>query len=208
MASGVVFEYAGQEYRISLLTAADVILDNNAFLSAKITIIIMMLLIFVIVMVAFMAFGVFLDRLRGESEALNAHIEEQNMKIEDLDQEVLHMEQFSTRWNAYNVSVLPTFLEKLRDRGAYPIRIKKLSFDKPASRDEFLEHAQMLLDKKVLRFTTDSDTELVLVFIEFSDRESKEALDRIQTYGEWKVVKEQGIGSGMDMDEVDEEFFS
>lgn len=207
VASGVVFEYAGQEYRICLMTAADVILDNNAFLSAKITISIMLILIFVIILVTFMTFAVVMDKQREEAESLNSHIVEQNLKIGELDQEMINMEKYSTRWNAYNISVLQTFLEKLKDRGTYPILLKKIVFDKPKDRDEFLEYAQMLLDKKVLRFLMNDDNELVLLFLEYTDREANDAINRVQTYGGRKIVKEQTIASAADMEEIDREFF-
>lgn len=206
IASGVEFSYAGQDYRICLLTNTNVILDNNYFLSAKITIAIMLILIFAIVLVTFMSLAVVMDKQRAEAERLNSHIEEQNLKIGELDQEMLHMEQYSTRWNAYSVSVLPTFLTKLHERKTYPLLIKKLSFDKGASREEFLEHAQMMLDKKVLRFTADNETGLLLVFIQYTETEAEEALRRIQIYGNMTVDKEQTIKEGDDIDAIAGEF--
>lgn len=207
IASGVEFIYDGTPYRICLLTNTDVILNNNDFLSAKITIVIMLILSLIAVLVTFMSFAVLMDKQSAKAEELDEHIVQQNKKIDELDQEVLHMEQYSTRWNSYNESVLQTFLEKLRDRNAFPLTLKKLAFDKPSSRDEFLEHAQMLLDKKVLRFTMDKETELLLIFVRYSDKQTIEALDRIQIYGDMKVVKEQRLESAVDMEDINKEFF-
>lgn len=205
IASGVEFEYAGEDYRICLLTNTGVILDNNYFLSAKITISIMLILIFAIVLVTFMSLAVVMDKQREESERLDSHIRSQNIKIGELDQEMLHMEQYSTRWNAYNVSVLPTFLTKLSERKAFPLLLKRLRFDKEKSRDEFLEHAQMLLDRKVLRFTADDSTGLILVFIGYKETEAKEALRRIQIYGDMKIEKEKTAEAGDDIEEIGRE---
>ncbi len=207
VASGVEFEYAGKSYRICLLTNTSVILNNNAFLSAKITISIMLILTFVVVLVTFMSLAVMMDKQSAEKDALNDHIVQQNLKIDELDQEVLHMEQYSTRWNSYNESVLPTFLEKLRERKTFPLYLMKLRFDRTASREEFLESAQMLLDKKVLRFTMDEETELLLLFIQFSEKEARNALSRVQIYGRMDIVKEQTVAFASDMDELDKEFF-
>lgn len=208
IASGVEFLYDNTPYRICLLTNADVVLNNNDFLSAKITIVIMLILVFVIALVTFMSLAVVLDKQRAKAEELDEHIVRQNLKIDELDQEVLHMEQYSTRWNSYRESVLPTFLEKLRERNAFPLSLKKIVFDKAASREEFLEHAQMLLDKKVLRFTMDKDNELLLLFIKYSESEIDEAIKRIQIYGRMDIVKEQRISTASEMDELNEEFFS
>lgn len=208
IASGVEFDYAGQAYRICLLTNTNVVLDNNEFLSAKITIVIMLILIFAIVLVTFMSLAVVMDKQRAEAELLNSHIEEQNVKIGELDQEMLHMEQYSTRWNAYSISVLPTFLTKLNDRGTYPLTLKKLTFDRTESRDEFLEHAQMMLDKKVLRFMGDDGKSLLLLFIQYTAGETAEAIRRIQIYGEMHEEKERTLNEGDDLEAIGKEFMS
>ncbi|MBQ6442436.1 MAG: hypothetical protein IJJ13_07605 [Lachnospiraceae bacterium] len=207
IASGVEFTYNGTPYRICLLTNTSVVLDNNAFLSAKITISIMLILILVIVLVAFLTLSVEMDKLKKESDQLNSHIEEQNIKIGELDQEMLEQEQYSSRLNAYHISVLQTFLEKLRERKTYPMQLIKLSFDRSRTRDEFLEHAQMMLDKKVLRFMTASETTLILIFLQYTETEAKTALKRIKLYGEMKIEKHQAVESDADMESIDKEFF-
>lgn len=207
IASGVEFEYNGHPYRICLLTNTAVILDNNEFLSAKITISIMLILIFVLVLVAFMSLSVVMDKLKKESEELNAHIQEQNIKIGELDQEMLEKEQYSSRLNAYHISVLQTFLEKLRERQTYPMQFFKLSFDRSSTRDEFLEHAQIMLDKKALRFTMHDETELLLIFLQYTESEARAAVKRIKLYGEMKIEKHQAVENDADMENIDKEFF-
>ena len=207
IASGVEFEYNGVPYRICLLTNTGVILDNNEFLSAKITIILMLLLIFVIVAVSFLTLMVELTRLKKESDEMHLHIREQNIKIGELDQEMMEMEQYSTRLNAYHISVLQSFLEKLRERKPYPMQLMKLIFDRGKTREEFLEHAQMMLDKKVLRFMMRDEKELLLIFLQYQESEAKTAVKRIQLYGEMKIVKQQSVASDSDMEGIDREFF-
>ncbi len=207
IASGVEFEYNGVPYRICLLTNTSVVLDNNEFLSAKITIILMLILIFVIVAVAFMTLTVELTRLKKESDEMHLHIREQNIKIGELDQEMMEMEQYSTRLNAYHISVLQSFLEKLRERKTYPMQLMKLTFDRGKTREEFLEHAQMMLDKKILRFMMRDEKDLLLIFLQYQESEAKTAVKRIQLYGEMKIVKQQKVESDSDMESIDKEFF-
>lgn len=207
IASGVEFEYNGEPYRICLLTNTSVVLDNNEFLSAKITIILMLILIFVIIAVSFMTLTVALEKLKKELDELHTHIREQNIKIGELDQEMMEMEQYSTRFNAYHVSVLQSFLEKLRERKTYPMQLMKLTFDRGRTREEFLEHAQMMLDKKILRFVMNDEKDLLLVFLQYTETEAKTAVNRIQLYGEMKIVKQQKVESDADMETIDKEFF-
>lgn len=207
IASGVEFEYNGQSYRICLLTNTSVILDNNEFLSAKITIILMLILIFVIIAVAFMTLTVELERLKQETDELHSHIRDQNIKIGELDQEMMEREQYSTRLNAYHISVLQSFLEKLRERRAYPMHFMKLTFDSGKTREEFLEHAQMMLDKKVLRFIMRDEKNLLLIFLQYAESEAKTAVNRIQLYGEMSIAKQQRVESDADMESIEKEFF-
>lgn len=207
IASGVEFEYNGQSYRICLLTNTSVILDNNEFLSAKITIILMLILILVIVAVAFMTLTIELEKVKQETDELHSHIREQNIKIGELDQEMMEREQYSTRLNAYHISVLQNFLEKLRERKAYPMHFMKITFDSGKTREEFLEHAQMMLDKKVLRFMMREEQDLLLIFLQYGESEAKTAVNRIQLYGSMKITKQQRVENDADMESIDKEFF-
>ena len=87
VASGAAFEYHDNIYRICLLTNRTVILDNNKFLSAKITLWIVLALMVSIATIACIALvtGVFLQRQKHRK--LKNEIEVKTLMIEKISKE-------------------------------------------------------------------------------------------------------------------------
>ena len=65
VASGIIFEYAGTDYRLCLLTDYDVMLTNNAYLSSKLYLLIDLILMIAVLVIACIFFAV---RLSGEKK--------------------------------------------------------------------------------------------------------------------------------------------
>ena len=68
VASGIIFEYAGTEYRLCLLTDYDVMLTNNAYLSSKLYLLIDIILMVAIMLIACIFFAI---RLSGERKKVH-----------------------------------------------------------------------------------------------------------------------------------------
>lgn len=176
VASGAAFDYHDNVYRICLLTNRTVILDNNHFLSAKITLWIVLSLMISGATVAGIALvtGVFLQR--EKHRRLMKEIEQKNLALETLGRELKAMDAYQARWNLFDESLIPMFSANLDRKKLYPITAIYLEFQAPADCVAFLEKAQVFLDKKVLRFSPLEENRLLLVFVKYTMAESMSSL--------------------------------
>lgn len=176
VASGAAFEYHDEVYRICLLTNRTVILDNNQFLSSKITLWIVLILMISGATISGLALvtGVFLQREKHRK--LQKEIEQKNLALETLGRELKAQESYQARWNLFDESLLPIFSATLDEKKLYPLTVLYLKFDQSADCVTFLEKAQVYLDKKVLRFSPLEENRLLLVFVKYTMPEAMSAM--------------------------------
>ena len=89
VASGIIFEYAGTEYRLCLLTDYDVMLTNNAYLSSKLYLLIDLIVMIAIVVIACIFFAIRLSDEKKkvhDTKEVNAQL---NRYIDFLDNAVM-----------------------------------------------------------------------------------------------------------------------
>lgn len=89
VASGIIFEYAGTEYRLCLLTDYDVMLTNNAYLSSKLYLLIDIILMVAIVLIACIFFAIRLSGERKKVQDIRAVNTQLNKYIDFLDNAVM-----------------------------------------------------------------------------------------------------------------------
>ncbi len=89
VASGIIFEYAGTEYRLCLLTDYDVMLTNNAYLSSKLYLLIDIILMVAIVLIACIFFAIRLSGERKKAQDIRAVNTQLNKYIDFLDNAVM-----------------------------------------------------------------------------------------------------------------------
>lgn len=176
VASGAAFEYHGDIYRICLLTNRTVILDNNQFLSSKITLWIVLILMISGAAIASLSLvtGVFLQR--EKHRRLKSEIARKNKTLETLGRELKAMEAYQARWNLFDEALVSAFSENLDRKKLYPLTALFLQFAQPGDSIAFLEKAQVFLDKKVLRFSPLEEDRLLLVFVTYSMAEAMSAM--------------------------------
>lgn len=175
VASGVVFEYNGSQYKICLLTNETVIVDSNTYLSAKITVYIYVAFILIVLLISVMIFTSLLDAKSKQIEDFIEKTEVQNKNIEMLEEKVKAMNYYQTRWSLFNGNLMDKFVANLSKKDVYPITFVKVSFEHKANMKAFLEKAQLMLDEKVLRFAT-GRREVSLIFVQYTVDEAKKAL--------------------------------
>lgn len=178
VASGVLFRYNGSQYRICLLTNENIILDNNEFLSSRTEIIIYLIGLLSALLLVTMILSALLDIRNKTIQKLHTKIERLNVDVEQLEEEVELMDSFHTRWSLFNVNTMDTFVRKLEERKACPVIFTELSFEGEKGRELFLERAQLLLDKKVLRFSRGQD--IILIFAGYYPEEAKSAMKQFE----------------------------
>lgn len=181
VASGVVFEYNGARYKICLLTNDTVILDNNVFLSAKISIYIWGLsLLGVLLLVGLIYTGLMVrkDQSAGKQKE---RITSLNRIIAKQEAVIAGMDAYHSRWNVFHQSMMPLFVDKLARREVKKVVFASLAFTAREDRDTFLEKAQLLLDEKNLRFAWGKKN-LVLMMVQYSEEEALRVLKVIPSY--------------------------
>lgn len=188
VASGAAFTYNGGEYRICLLTNREVIMENNDFLSAKISLMIIVTVILFVLLILTLVLTALIQKRDRENEGLAAHVEEQNRTIDGLVERIKGLDIYQTRWNLFNETVLASFLEKLQKRQSFPIVLMQLRFHREEEKAQFLEAAQLLLDKRVLRFSVAEDSQLLLIFVQYKKQEALNAMYRVRQKNQAKLV--------------------
>ncbi|MBR3518030.1 MAG: hypothetical protein IKO10_17140 [Lachnospiraceae bacterium] len=149
VASGVIFEYNGAEYRLCLLSNEEVFLDNNAFLGGRINISLCYALAIVVLAVGAMLFAHRIGKLRDEINDKDAMMVDLNSSIAKLNDKLLVKSTYDMRRTLFQESMLADFLDRIVRKNVWPISFALLNC---ANEGSFLEQAQLVLDRSVLRF--------------------------------------------------------
>ena len=178
VASGVLFEYMGELYRICLLTNETVILDNNEFLSAKIDMFIYVFGLVLLILIVVLATENMVYQRQIHILKLNERIRNLNLRLQDQERELEFVNFYDSRWNLFNMNLLGKFLKKFDDKGIKSAVYVELLFASKSERKDFLNQTEFLLDERVMRFDK-SETELVLIFTGIGDPTARRLLREI-----------------------------
>ena len=159
IASGIIFEYAGTEYRLCLLTDYDVMLTNNEYLSSKLYLIIDFML-----MIALLSISIiyFIIRLQREHDEINKEIEikkKLNRYVEFLNNVV--MGRNGTSIIAGKGQIL-RLMHRLDERKDYPMAFVLV---KPGAElmMDFYEEGRKCLNERVVWVRSGKDQFLLLI---------------------------------------------
>ena len=183
VASGVIFNYQGSKYKICLLTNESVIIDQNVFFETKISIHIYIIGLLLLIALSVMYLTRKLHQAYIQNENMVVRMNEQNKIITDLGQQIRMIDAYHSRYNVFNLELMPTFEEKLAEKGITKTVKLALTFENKEKRDEFLGCAQLLLDEKVFRFGKE-DENLVLMFVDCDVLGAKIAVRRVGDFGQ------------------------
>lgn len=187
IASGMIFEWRGQQYRICLLTYDKALLEDNILLECKNSIIIILLLVLALLIILSMMMS---KKIRGQASRIALQEERaiwQNQQLEQLDEQMKREHAFSARKRVFKHTVLYEFLQELDERGAKPIHFAVFETETQESRDEFFEHMQMVLDNRVLRFSMD-DRLVLLIFARYEQAVSSKIIRSLENKKVRKVA--------------------
>ena len=187
VASGIIFEYAGTEYRLCLLTDYDVMLTNNAYLSSKLYLLIDIILMVAIVLIACIFFAIRLSGERKKVHDIRAVNTQLNKYIDFLDNAVMGRNSTSIITGEGKIMHL---IHRIEERKIYPCTFidVKLGTDRMIP---FYETYKEKFRKGVvwLRYSRDN---YILVFGKLKKEEALKYFD--STVTEWKRgVVDSGI---------------
>lgn len=201
IASGVVFEYNGNEYRLCLLTNRDVFLDNNSFLTAKaeLATLIVGVLILLLLLPTFIV-----RRLQAEMERADeaeATVEELNQSIVDLN-EALHDKYFyNTKSSIWGMDALEPFVNKLKKRNINPVTAVFINCPDEEARIDFMQKSSLMLGKNVLKFEKEED--ILMLMLEVDKKAAWIALNPVTgAYATVERIQEFGSSAELAYDKL------
>lgn len=163
VASGTLFSYNGEQYRLCLLTNRDILLESNAMLGARNRLQVLLFGILGILVVIPIALAVALARTRNKLNVAYA----QAVKTEDaLDKAMRRrslLDSYQVDGKVWREDMLAKFEERAGQRGV-PTAQVRIECRDAQSRNELLERTARLTDQGVLRFLM-SDGSVVLLIL-------------------------------------------
>ena len=177
--SGTVFRFHGADYTICLMTDVDVILDENAFLSAKIIMYVTLIMMTIIAGMATLSLAGVYRKKQEELKKQEAYIQTLNRTIERLNHRINKNDMFHPRWNLYRQPMIPSFVTGFEEKGVQEMTFAVLEFSTEEKRQVFLEDALVFLNRSVLRFQMDiRENRLFLLFVNADEEETLKQLHR------------------------------
>lgn len=188
IASGMIFNWQGDRYRVCLLTYDRVILEDNILLECKNSIIIILSMVLALLVILSMVMSRKIRRQEDHIDKQEEHVVWQNQQIALLDEQLKREYAFSASKHVFKNTVLDEFLETLDQKNVYPLHFAVFETESLEARDEFFEHMQVVLDNHVLRFSMDERL-VVLIFVRYDKEMSNKIIDSLEN---WNV---RGLGN-------------
>lgn len=186
VASGVKFEFGGEIYGICLLTTSDIILDHNAYLSAKINLFILFLVILAALIIGGLALTIFAQnrsKQLNEANGENKHLREQ---IERLTELFTKQELYNTKYMAFCEPALDILVNKLNDRDIWPLTYIIVKCSSEEQRNQFMLDTQALCGNKFIRALAKNN--YLLIFNVHSDENATSVVRSTAVHSGAKVV--------------------
>ena len=191
IASGSKFSYNGHTYRLCLLTGKHVVIDQNAYLAARVNLGVTIGAVLVIFVGACIGMSLRNDAMARRLRAAEADAVELRRTVEDLNAQVMGRKTFDTTRSVFSLAEAPTFFDRLRAAGRFPVTFVSARFDTPDALDGFLLRARGVLDASVVRFAEGSA--LLLAFVGVEADAAEYALSLL---GEKAAAEDDDHGAG------------
>ena len=153
VASGIIFEYNGTEYRLCLLTDYDIMLTNNAYLSSKLYLLIVLILLIALLIIAVIYFTMKLIEARRKVDSIKAVNTELNNYIDYLDNVIMGRNQASIITGEGRIMRL---LHRIDERRIYPCAFVRIKLETGNMMSFYEKNSKLLGDDAVwLRYCKD-----------------------------------------------------
>lgn len=161
--SGVEFEFRGENYRICLLTNSKVVLNHNAYLSAKINLVTLAVLVLALILVLSIALATYAEKQNKKYLEEKASNVELRTQIEMLNQRLVREELFDTKYLVFHKKAMPIVLSKINEKSAWPLAFVLIDCTTSENQKVILEQSQAMMDKRMLRVAIDERYLLVVI---------------------------------------------
>lgn len=151
IASGVQYEYNGSEYRICLLTGAAIALNNNEYMSAKINLEILLIIVFISLVISSVLLALMTEgwykRYREERDITT----ELRITVEKLNERMMRKELYDPKCMVFRGNTLPRIIDKIKERNIWPVSYIVIEGSSSKACENFLLMCQAVFDKGVIR---------------------------------------------------------
>ena len=203
IASGAAFSFGGKVYRICMLTNTDTLLEQNAYLNAKINLLAMLAVLLCMFAVFLILLAIDDSRQRRRHARAEQECQALRRRIDETNTRYLERDLYLPRKHVFHMDALPLLAEKLVQRQAKHCAVLYLEADSPEAADSFLSACTVWLGDDVFRFASDA-THLALVFTRCDPQPARDILRpylsglRITGQGELAALacQEEGEKSG------------
>lgn len=153
VASGIIFEYNGTEYRLCLLTDYEIMLTNNAYLSSKLYLLIVLILLIALLIIAVIYFTMKLIDARKKVDSIRAVNTELNNYIDYLDNVIMGRNQAAIITGEGKIMRL---LHRIDERKITPCAFVRVKLETGAMMSFFEKNSKLLGDDVVwIRYCKD-----------------------------------------------------
>lgn len=163
IASGTKFKYNGHTYSLCLLTGKRVVIDQNAYLAARVNLGVTIGAVLVIFVGACVGLSLRNDATNKRLRAAEADAVGLRKTVEQLNDQIMGRRKFDTMRSLFDMGQAPVLLSKLRAAGKVPSTFVSLRFDSANDLSAFARRAVGVLDTSVVRLA--DGPVLLLVFI-------------------------------------------
>ncbi len=190
IASGALFEYEGEEYRICLLTNTTVLLDNNKFLGSKMELIIIFIVVYSAVFVFPIALAILNNKNKKKVFSTEADLREANNAIEVLNEKIVKDEIYDNRLNLFNFRAIDTFLEEYKKEiKAYPLSFIAFRYGQKETVSNFFGHNCILFGKRDIKFYDGKNHLALILSVKCDNDKAKEIAGRVKADCELLAVE-------------------
>lgn len=178
LASGASFAYGEKTYSLVLLSSEDVFLDNNSFLGAETSLLVLMGAALILLVIVPMVQAWKEDDLAGrqtESERENVKLRQSLMKEGDRS---LARQLYTDEGSVWDLSLLSESIARLKAKGAESAAAVRFRFENEEEKNDFLRNGNRMISGRYLLFG--HGNELVLLFANTGKDQVKTALKPVK----------------------------
>lgn len=204
LVSGVMFKYAGQDYRLCLMTEKSVLLDDNTYLEIKVQ---METFVVVILLALVLVASIYALRIRQLSFKLDekeADIRSLSMSLSKVNEKLMDKDLHDTHNNVWRQKAIVPFMKKLIERNIMPVTFARVECENKESRNKLLGRAVYVLDRDVIRFEY-GESDIILLAVNVSEAQLKYNLGVLEDK-DVKVQRVMLIDNSTDMKMLEEKY--
>ena len=190
IASGALFDYEGEQYRICLLTNTTVLLDNNKFLGSKMELIIIFVVAYSAIFVLPIILAISNNKNKKKVFSTEADLKEANNVIEVLNEKMVRDEIYDNRLNLFNFAAIDKFLEEYKKQvKAFPISFIAFRYGQKETVSNFFGANCILFGKRDIKFYDGKNHLALIMSVKCDNEKAKDIAKKVKADAELLSVE-------------------